>query len=195
MLLLITGASGVGKTTVRLRIRAELPPAVEDAELSTLVPIPAVPTLAWRQEVVETAVQRAVLLQAEGKHLLLAGDPIPPGEVVAAPSFGHLEGFAACLLDLQPHAHRQRLAQRRDPVELWPLHLAFAEWMRHHLHDPQHLPAAIQQGGWEQMQWQRWATWQAGDPRWNFSSIETTDLGPEEIARAVLTWCRAVLPG
>jgi hypothetical protein len=193
MLLLITGASAVGKTTVRLRLQSALPPNVEAAELCTLVPIPPAPTLAWRQEAVEQIVRHAVALQADGRHLLLSGDPIPPGEVVAAPSFDLLNGFAACLLDVQPDAHRERLKRRGDDETLWDRHLLFVEWLRAHHRDPQHLPIVIQQDGWSEMRWDRWADWQSGDARWRFASIDTTGLAPEAVADAALAWCREVL--
>jgi len=44
MLLLITGASGVGKSTVRELIAPNLTPLVESVELAHLSPVPAVPT-------------------------------------------------------------------------------------------------------------------------------------------------------
>jgi predicted ABC-type ATPase len=81
--LLVTGASGVGKSTVRALIEPELWPAVECVELSDVVPVPAVPTRVWRQQSTEAVVRRAIDIQGSGQHLLLAGDPVaaaaPPG--------------------------------------------------------------------------------------------------------------------
>jgi hypothetical protein len=57
--------------------------------------MPPMPTIAWRQQAAETVVQRAVALRAEGRHLLLAGDPVAAGEVVAAPSAHKLDAIAA----------------------------------------------------------------------------------------------------
>lgn len=84
MLLLITGASGAGKSTVRAAIADQLFPLVECAELLDLTSAPETMTKAWRQQAAELAVRRAIELQASGRHLLLAGDPVPAAEVVAA---------------------------------------------------------------------------------------------------------------
>jgi hypothetical protein len=78
MLLLVSGASGVGKSMARVlasRLLAESNPGeFENAELFTLGPIPPVPTIAWRHEMAEVAVQRAIALEKEGRHLMFAGD-------------------------------------------------------------------------------------------------------------------------
>jgi hypothetical protein len=87
MLLLLTGASGAGKST-------------------------------------ETVVQRALELQGVGRHVLLAGDPVAPGEVIAAPSAdkpNHMphvlstNGWAAMRWD------RLRALDPRDGT--WTVHL------------------------------------------------------------------------
>ena len=57
-----------------------------------------------RQRATEAVVQRAAGLQSDGRHLLLSGDPVAVGEVLAAPSATRLEGVAACLLDVGPDA-------------------------------------------------------------------------------------------
>lgn len=73
--LLITGASGTGKSSARAAIAAELEPEVVCVELGDVVAIPAWPTLAWRQESTEAVARLALEHQAEGRHLLLSGDP------------------------------------------------------------------------------------------------------------------------
>ena len=75
VLLLITGASGVGKSTVRELVAPELSPAVECVELLQLCWRPSSMSRVWRQQTAEAAVRRAVELHACGRHLLLAGDP------------------------------------------------------------------------------------------------------------------------
>src|SRR5450755_2823823 len=109
MFLLVTGASGAGKSTVRRAITRELSPAIECVELFDVVSMPRVPDLAWRQQATEVVVERALELQAEGRHLLLSGDPVAAGEVLAAPSAVELDGVAVCLLDLSPDAQSERL--------------------------------------------------------------------------------------
>lgn len=86
MLLLITGASGVGKSTVRALVEPDLAPMVECVELLQLTTPPTAMTRVWRQQTAETAVCGAIELQASGRHLLLCGDPVPAAEVAAAPS-------------------------------------------------------------------------------------------------------------
>lgn len=108
MLLLITGASGVGKSTTRLAIASELVDEVEAIELWHLGPIPSVPTVAWRQQMTELAVQRAIALEAEGRHLLFAGDPVAAGEALAARSSDSID-IAVCLLDANQEAQTARL--------------------------------------------------------------------------------------
>src|SRR5690348_11688862 len=112
MLLLITGASGVGKSTVRAAVAAELSPQVESVELAELVPLPATVTKAWRQQGAEAAVRRALDLQPFGRHLLLAGDPVAAIEIVAAPSAPHLDAVAVCLLDARADTQATRLTAR-----------------------------------------------------------------------------------
>ena len=65
VLLLISGASGAGKTSVREAIAADLAPTIEAVELRHLDAIPACPDVAWRQRMAERAVVRARAL--EGK--------------------------------------------------------------------------------------------------------------------------------
>jgi hypothetical protein len=164
VLLLITGASGVGKSSVRGAIAAELEPGVRCVELRDVVPIPAFPDLAWRQRSTEQAARLALELQGEGRHLLLCGDPVAPGEVLAVPSAERLETIAACLLDCRPEVQRARLLARGDPPATLPDHLAFADWMRRHAEDPAHMPEVLTAAGWERMRWERWLGWERGEP-------------------------------
>ncbi|WP_336158510.1 hypothetical protein [Amycolatopsis sp. VC5-11] len=190
MLLVVSGASCVGKTTARVHARPLLGDTYETAELSTLGPIPAVPTVAWRQEQVEIAVQRAIALEAEGRHLLLAGDPIPVGEALAAPSADRID-IAGCLLDLSDDAHLARLARRGEPS---PANQAFAAWLRAHAHNPGHLPEAVTTDAWPEMRWDRWVGRVPG-PDWAMTVIDTSSLGPAEVGEAVADWCRRAVAG
>lgn len=119
MMLLVTGASGVGKSTVRALIAEELAPQVRAVELTQIAGPPTYER-GWRQRAVEQVVQVALAEQEAGRHLLLAGDPVPPGEVLAAPSADRLDGFAACLLDCGPDEQERRLRERGDPEDLLP---------------------------------------------------------------------------
>jgi hypothetical protein len=195
MFLLITGASGTGKSSARAAIAAELEPEVVCVELGDVVPIPAWPTLAWRQEATEAVVRLALEHQAEGRHLLLSGDPVAPGEVLAAPSADRLDWIRACLLHADPEAQEARLRGRGDPAALFPDHVAFAAWMRGHAEDPSHAPEVLTTSGWDQMRWERWIDRPADDPGWNVTTIDTSPLTLEEVAAEVLAWTRASLRG
>lgn len=192
MLLLVTGASGIGKTTVRRLLEAQLRPEVECAELSEISPDSGVRDLAWRQRATELAIRRAVRLQREGRHLLLCGDPVAAVEVTAAPSAPELDGLGLCLLDADAETQATRLATRGDPSELVAHHQAFADWMRHQATDPLHMLEVVSTKGWEKMHWERLP---ALAPRWHVHIIDTTGQTPAVVAAAVLSWSRSALAG
>jgi hypothetical protein len=190
--LLVTGASGAGKSSVRALIERELSPAVECVELGHIVGVPAIPTKAWRQCATEAAVRRALELQPEGRHLLLSGDPVAAGELVATPSAPALDGMAICLLDLSPTVQSARLETRGDDPALLHHHQAFAEWMRRHADDPLHMTHVLSDRGWDQMRWDRLATLA---PVWRMTRINTTAMTREAVVDAVLEWCQQALAG
>ena len=186
MFFLVTGASGAGKSTVRRALEPRLVPAFDVVELATLGITPQW-TLSWRHRVLEQVVQRALAADRDGRRFLLCGDPVPPGEVIAVPSGDRLGPMHVCLLDIRPDAQRARLLERGDAPELIPHHLAFAEWMRHHVHDPAHRPDVITGDGWDRMRWDRWPPDPAHRP-WTVHVVDTTDLRPAEVARQVFAW-------
>jgi hypothetical protein len=189
VLLLISGASGAGKTSVREAIAGELVPDVEAIELRHLEAVPAVPDIAWRQRMAERAVARSRVLDAQRRHLLLAGDPVAPGEVLAAPSATSVD-IAVCLLDVAEDTQRERLRSRGDPEELLPHHVAFAAWMRRHAEDPAHMPHVLTTGGWDGMRWSRLATLP-----WQITVIDGSAMSVAEAGSAALQWVRDALSG
>ena len=189
MLLLVTGASGAGKSTARRAVAPALAPEVECVELGDIVPVPAAPTIAWRQQATELVVQYA--LQDQRRHLMLCGDPVAAGELIAAPSAARLDAIAVCLLDLDPAAQTARLTQRGDDPALLHHHHAFAEWMRGHARDPGHMPHVLSTNGWPPMRWDRLDTVKP----WAIEVLDTSALGPGETADEVLAWCRRALVG
>ena len=193
MLLLVTGASGVGKTTARIRATELLDSTFVAVELWHLGPIPASPTIRWRQQQVEVAVRRAIELSDDGRHLLLAGDPIAAGEVLAAPSADAVD-VAVCLLDADARGLSARLDARQDPPELRHLHLGFADWMRSHAVDPSHVPEAVTNDGWEQMRWDRWVGRRPG-PEWAMTVVDTSTMPADEVGSTVAHWCRRAVRG
>ena len=95
--------------------------------------------------------RRAVELQASGRHLLLAGDPIAAIEVIAAPSAPELDAVAVCLLDADTEAQAARLTARGDDLTLLVHHQAFAEWMRRQASDPLYMTHVVSDHGWEEV--------------------------------------------
>ena len=189
MLLLITGASGMGKTTVRKMVEAQFADRLEAAELIEVAGPPEW-SLRWRHQAVEKAVQRAVQAQRHGKHFLLCGDPVPPAEVYAAPSADQLESIAVCLLDATEDSQRLRLTERGDDPALIPHHIAFAAWMRDHITNPRHRLDVVRQGGWEKMQWERSLAAMDQQQLWMSHRIDTTRLEPTDVAKLVIIWIR-----
>jgi energy-coupling factor transporter ATP-binding protein EcfA2 len=195
MLLVVTGASGAGKSTARRAVAPALAPEVECVELGDVLPMPAVPDIVWRHKATELAVRRAIGRQAEGRHLLLSGDPVAAGEVLAAPSADQVSSIAVCLLDLSPEAQTARLRKRGDDLSLVHHHHAFAAWMREHARDPRHMPHVISTNGWEEMRWERLSRLEAGDPAWQMQVLDTSELEPAAVAAEIEAWCRRALAG
>jgi hypothetical protein len=178
---------------VRAIVAPELAPAVEAVELLDLTSRPEAMTKHWRQQAAEVAVRRAVELQASRRHLLLAGDPVPAAEVVAAPSAPGLDAIAVCLLDAAPEVQAERLVARGgDQPALLPHHQAFAAWMRRQASDPLHMTHVVSDGGWAEMRWERLE--QVADS-WRIHTVDTTHMNRREVAEAVLAWCRRALAG
>ncbi|MFG1927792.1 hypothetical protein [Cryptosporangium sp. NPDC048952] len=190
MLLLVTGSSGVGKSTARRAIQDALAPSVESAELTAFSPLPPHPTVRWRQQAAELAAQRARVLASSGRHLLLAGDPVAPGEMVAVPSAREID-IAILLLDASEDVQVARLRGRGGvPPEQLVRHIGFAAWMREHAVDPMSLREVITEGGWEEMKWSR----RLSDP-WKIPVLDTSRLSPAEVAAEVLRWALDALAG
>jgi hypothetical protein len=189
MFFLVTGASGVGKSTVRKLIEPKFADVLEVVELGMLGSTPKW-EIEWRHRMVERAVQRALDAEREGKHFLLCGDPVPPGEVWAAPSADRLGGLHVCLLDAGEKAQTARLRERGDDPKFIGHHVAFADWMRRHVVDHRHRPEVITQNGWPQMRWDRWVGAAGTLPPWTSYIIDTSELGPAEVVRFVAEWLR-----
>jgi DNA-binding transcriptional MocR family regulator len=190
--MLITGASGAGKSTVRRAVEPALASATVCVELRHVAAVTAPLTLAWRQQATEAAVQFALELQGERRHVLLSGDPVAAAEVVAAPSAPQLEGIAVCLLDLDAEEQAARLAARGDDPALLPHHQAFAEWMRRHADDPRQDLHVLMTGGWDAMRWERLSM---PALRCRMETIDTAGRSSDQVAASVLSWCRRVLDG
>jgi len=194
MFLLVSGASGAGKSTARRLVARELEPGVECVELHDVVSMPHAPTLAWRQRATEAVVCHALKLQEDGRHVLLAGDPVAAGEVLAAPSADRLDGIAVCLLDVARDTQAARLVTRRDDPAFLVHHVAFADWMREHAADPHHRLEVLQTDGWDQMCWERLSRLDETG-RWAMHVLDTSSLTAAAVATELLGWCRRALAG
>jgi hypothetical protein len=190
--LLITGASGVGKSTTRAMIAPSLAPAVESIELTQLEPMPTTGALSWRQRTTELAVRHAIALQQSGRHLLLAGDPVAAIELAAAPSAPRLGRIAICLLDASADAQAARLSARGDDPATLVHHRAFADWMREQATNPLYLPHVVADHGWDQMRWDRLTQLVT---TWQMETIDTSFLSRQAVAAEVLGWARRSLAG
>jgi energy-coupling factor transporter ATP-binding protein EcfA2 len=195
MFLLVTGASGAGKSTVRRLGAPALASTIECVELHDIVSVPARPDIAWRQQATEAVVRRALELQADRRHLLLSGDPVAAGEVLAAPSAVALSAVAVCLLDVSPDAQAARLTRRGDDPTLLHHHYAFAAWMRGHTRDPRHMPHVLSANGWAAMRWERWTGLDPATSNWGMEVLDTSERSPAQVAAEVATWCRRAVNG
>lgn len=192
MLLLVTGASGAGKSMVLPALeRVEWPSRVRCAEFDS-IGVPPDADTAWRHGAIESWVRRALDAQAAGEHLVLCGQ-VPLGELLAAPSAELVDGVAVCTLDCSPTVREQRLRGRGDPAETIPHHVAFGEWFRGHMADPRFHPEVVRLDSSATMRWERWERWQKGDPRWAAETIVTDQLTPAEVAQRVTEWALSAL--
>lgn len=187
MLLSLTGASGVGKSTVLEVLQlSNWDQPVECVEFDS-IGVPAGADTAWRHAAIEQWVQRAVHLQEAGSHVVLCGQ-VPIGELLAAPSSDQLDGIAVCVLHCSPDVRRERLRGRGEPEDKLIHHVRFGEWFYRHSLDPTHAPEVVRVDSANPMRWDRWESWEKGDPRWMPSVIDTDQLSAAEIAELVKTW-------
>lgn len=192
MLLSVTGASGVGKSTVLSALAAaEWGGGVRCVEFDS-VGVPEGADTAWRHSAVEGWVRFALEAQDAGEHVMLFGQ-VPPGELLAAPSADRLDGLAVCVLASSPEVQRARLIGRGEAAGGLVDHLRFGAWFAEHARDPGWAPEVVRVDTAVPMRWDRWQDWRAGDPRWAFAIVDTDDLAPADVARLVEAWARDAL--
>jgi hypothetical protein len=184
VLFLLFGASAAGKTSAL----DELQGRVEDLAIHDFdeLGVPPGAGRRWRHRSNEAWLRRALVYQAQGTDILLAGQT-PLGELLATPSAPLLEGVAACLLDCDDETRSGRL-QARGPGDVGD-HLNWAAWMRGHAVDPGWRPEVIiTDDGLPELEWTRWSGWSKGDPRWRVHVIDTTTLPVAEVAAELVEW-------
>ena len=187
VLLTIAGSSCSGKTTAARACADVRRLVVHDFDE---IGVPATADIRWRHRSMDAWLRRVLVYQDDGLDVLLTGQS-PLGEILAAPSAVHLDGIAACLLDVADDERLRRL-ERRDPGR-WQPHtvqslLGWAQWHREHAADPRSRPDVLTADGWEQMQWARWDTWLPGDPRWDVTIIDTTGQPAEQTTLTIQRW-------
>lgn len=192
MLLVVTGASGAGKSTALRHLeQVSWPQPVRCVDFDS-VGVPARPDTSWRHRVTEHWVQQAIAAQNAGEHMLLCGQ-VPPGELLAVPSADQLSGLAVCALHCSPEVRTRRLLARGEDPSSIVHHNRFGEWFRAHCLDPTHMPEVIRVQSDVPMAWERWAGWRQGDPRWDATIIDTDHRSPTDVAEAAEAWARGIL--
>ena len=194
MLLSLSGASGVGKSTVLASlVHRDLAASVVRVEFDS-IGVPKGADTSWRHGAIEHWVRFAVEMQEEGRHVLLCGQ-VPPGELLAAPSADLIDGIAVCVLTASAQTQRTRLLGRGEQEDGLIHHLRFGAWFAAHAADPRHLPEVIRVPSAVAMAWERWEDWEVGDERWPVALIDTDALTSEQAADRVAAWARAALTG
>lgn len=187
MLLLVTGASGVGKSTALAAVAsADFGQRVECVEFDS-VGVPDGADTAWRHGATEQWVQYALERQREGTNVVLFGQ-VAPGEMLAAPSVDQVDALAICVLHASPETQEARLLGRGESGESLFHHLRFGAWLGQHSRDPQYAPEVIRVESPTSMKWERWANLRAGDSAWPVHLIDTDGMPRDEVARAVEAW-------
>jgi hypothetical protein len=190
MLLTVAGSSCSGKTTAARAWAGFDGLVLHDFDE---IGVPSTADVPWRQRSLEQWLQRVVDYQDQGVDVLLLGQS-PLGEVLASPSAMHLNGIAACLLDVADDERLRRL-ERRDPGkwrgEARRSFIGWARWHRGHAADPRYRPEVITTGGWRRMVWERWSSWTSSDPRWTVTVVDTTGRTVEQSSAELHRWVQA----
>ena len=66
--------------------------------------------------------------------------------------------------------------------------LNWSMWLRMHADDRQRRQDVIRDDAWPDLRWDRWATWQRGDPRWQVWVLDTARLTVEQTAEQFVGW-------
>ncbi len=105
-------------------------------------------------------------------------------EVLAAPSMPAAALVRHALLDVGDVERISRLRTRGDGQDTQDV-LNWSAWLRLH-HDPLWRPDVIMQGGWPDMQWDRWLN---GDrSEWPARTLDVSGLSPARSAEWIRRW-------
>jgi hypothetical protein len=174
MLLILTGSSCSGKTTLARAVGDRVPGvAIHDHDE---IGVPEDADTQWRNRTTEQWIGRALEYQNRGLDLLLTGQS-PLGEILASPSAPQLDAIAVCLVHVADEERRRRLDRRDDgrwPPAVLDAFVGWSAWHRGHAEDPRFRPDVIIDGSWPDMAWDRWSAWTKEDPRWDTYLLDTT---------------------
>lgn len=186
MFYVIGGASGAGKSTV-LPLLRRLRPDVRWHDFDERW---AGGDKAERQQLTEGWIRAA--LTAGGDFGLLGQCPL--GEILATPSAPELPGVRHLLLDVDDVERIRRLRERGDAQASQDV-LNWAAWLRAHQAYADWRPDVLTENGWAEMRWERWLgqetaqqqTAQQQTSQWPGSTLNATDLNPQETALQIAT--------
>ncbi|MCD0162009.1 MULTISPECIES: hypothetical protein [unclassified Deinococcus] len=177
MLIVLAGASGVGKTTLLPHLKGACP----EVDWHDFDERWRGGGKAERQQVTDEWIRAALVT---GRTLGLLG-PCPLGEVLAAPSMPGTATVRHALLDVGDVERIGRLRTRGDGQDTQDV-LNWSAWLRLHHHDPLWRPDVITQGSWPDMQWDRWLN---GDrSEWPAPTLDVSGLSPVRSADLILRW-------
>jgi hypothetical protein len=191
VLFTIAGSSCSGKTTAARACARLGGLVVRDFDE---IGVPSTADIGWRQRSLERWLRWVLGYQNEGIDVMLLGQS-PLGEVLASPSATHLDGIAACLLDVADDERLRRLEHRdrgKWQVDAQRTLVDWARWHRGHAADPRYQQQVITSGGWPEMAWERWRSWTRDDPRWAVTVVDTTGRTMEESSAELQRWVTAV---
>ncbi|WP_433011463.1 hypothetical protein [Kribbella sp. CA-294648] len=188
MLLVLTGSSCSGKTTLARALGERVPGVtVHDHDE---VGVPEDADTQWRNRTTEEWIRRALEYQDCGLDVLLTGQS-PLGEILASPSAPRLDGIAVCLVHVADEERRRRLNRRDDgrwSAALLESFIGWSTWHRGHAEDPRYRPEVIINGSWPAMAWDRWSEWTKQDPRWTTHLLDTTEKPIAQSVDALEHW-------
>lgn len=152
------------------------------------ISIPAPPFTPQRDATNADALVSFALGSHERGEDVVAFSQAPLGEILAARHAECLDGIAACLLDCADVARVERLIARGHEALLGQALPDRAAWLRLHAWSPRWAHEFIQDGSPPDRCWDRWTSWDRGDPRWDIHVIDTTHLSIEDVASGLAAW-------
>ncbi|MFS8506940.1 MAG: AAA family ATPase [Candidatus Babeliales bacterium] len=182
----IGGASGSGKTTIILNLRALLGSDISIYDFDD-IGVPEDADKKWRQEATEEWLQT---LLTGGKNACVLGQ-IVLGEILACPSAQHIEKVNFCLLDVDDFERIQRL-KRRNTYGADQTMLNWSAWLRMHHQDPQWAQHVLKEDCWKGLDFSAWDKLTSWESKANVKILNTTDLSITESAHAVANWIKSL---